>query len=85
MRTFYALFMARNREFLRDRGTLAWNLLFPFLAVFIIAMVFSGEGRQFYKVGIVAKGAAEFAARAKNGDWSAIREDLSLNVGDRAK
>ena len=96
MRTFYALFIARNREFLRDRGTLAWNLLFPFLAVFIIAMVFSGDGRQIYKVGIVAGNATEnatgnatrnaagnateFAAKVKRGDWSAIRGDLAPAV-----
>ena len=72
--------MARNREFLRDRGTLAWNLLFPFLAVFIIAMVFSGEGRQVYKVGIVAKNAADFSAKAKSGDWSAMGEGLTPAV-----
>ena len=80
MRTFWALFIARNREFLRDRGTLAWNLLFPFLAVFIIAMVFSGEGRQVYKVGVVVEDAAEFAANPGSGDWIANRGDLTPGV-----
>jgi len=53
MRAFYALFVARNKEFLRDRGTLAWNFLFPFLAVAAIALVFSGGNRELYKVGVV--------------------------------
>ena len=29
LQRIYAIFLARNREFLRDRGTLAWNLLLP--------------------------------------------------------
>ncbi len=53
MRAFYALFVARNKEFLRDRGTLAWNFLFPFVAVAAIAVVFSGNGRPLYKVGVI--------------------------------
>lgn len=56
MRAFYALFVARNKEFLRDRGTLAWNFLFPFLIVVVLALVFSGSGRHLYKVGIVGAG-----------------------------
>ncbi|NIP72634.1 MAG: ABC transporter permease, partial [Gammaproteobacteria bacterium] len=44
---------ARNKEFLRDRATLAWNFAFPFLVIFAIAVVFSGEGRELYKVGVI--------------------------------
>lgn len=53
MRAFLALVVARNREFLRDRSVLAWNLLFPFLAVFSLAVIFSGNGREVYKVALV--------------------------------
>ena len=28
-----AVFIARNKEFLRDRSALAWNILFPVLIV----------------------------------------------------
>ncbi len=56
MRTFYALFMARNKEFMRDRGTLAWNFLFPFLAVFAMAFIFSGNERELYKVAVMGAG-----------------------------
>jgi ABC-type multidrug transport system permease subunit len=49
----WAIFTARNREFLRDRAAFGWNLLFPFLIVAGFAMIF-GEGRQtLYKVGVV--------------------------------
>jgi len=48
-----AVFVARNREFLRDRGTLAWNILMPVILVFGLAFVFGGEGRNQYTVGVL--------------------------------
>lgn len=29
MKNFLALFLARNREFYRDKGSLAWSIFFP--------------------------------------------------------
>jgi ABC-type multidrug transport system permease subunit len=52
-RRIYAVFIARNREFLRDRGTLAWNIVMPVLLVFGLALAFGGEGRDQYIVGVV--------------------------------
>lgn len=49
----YAVFVARNREFLRDRGTLAWNLVMPVLLIFGLAVAFGGEGRDQYTIGVV--------------------------------
>jgi ABC-2 type transport system permease protein len=68
MRAFYALFAARNKEFLRDRGTMAWNFLFPFVAVFAIALVFSGNSRELYKVGVVGLPMADAAPSAAGQD-----------------
>lgn len=48
----YAVFQARNREFLRDRGTLAWNLILPVVLVFGLSFAFSNE-RDAYKVGVL--------------------------------
>jgi ABC-type multidrug transport system permease subunit len=48
-----AVFVARNREFVRDRGTLAWNILMPVILVFGLAFVFGGEGRNQYTVGVL--------------------------------
>ena len=33
MKHFLALFRARNREFYRDRDSMAWTLLFPFVLI----------------------------------------------------
>ena len=49
----YAVFAARNREFVRDRGTLAWNIVMPVILVFGLAFVFGGEGRSEYTVGVL--------------------------------
>jgi ABC-type multidrug transport system permease subunit len=49
----YAVFAARNREFMRDRGSLAWNLVMPVILVFGLAFVFGGEGRSQYVVGVL--------------------------------
>lgn len=52
MKRFYAVFMARNREFVRDTSALAWNILLPVLIVAGFAFAFSGKASNLYKVGI---------------------------------
>lgn len=49
---FWAVLIGRNKEFLRDRGALGWNLLFPFFVVFGMAFAFSGRGQDVFKVGV---------------------------------
>ncbi|MDQ7016600.1 MAG: ABC transporter permease [Gammaproteobacteria bacterium] len=50
MRRIAALFHARNLEFIRDRASLSWNLLFPALLVLGLAFVFSGDDKSLFKV-----------------------------------
>ena len=49
----YALFVARNIEFMRDRSALAWNLLLPILIIFVFAYAFTDENPEKFKVGLV--------------------------------
>ncbi|MGD2272097.1 MAG: ABC transporter permease [Desulfobacterales bacterium] len=49
---FWTMFVARNREFLRDRAAFGWNFLFPFLIVAGFGVIFSGRAYTVYKVGI---------------------------------
>ncbi|GAB4291177.1 MAG: ABC transporter permease [Thiohalomonadaceae bacterium] len=53
LKRLLAVFVARNKEFLRDRAALGWNLLFPVLIVAGFAFAFSGEPAPLYKVGVV--------------------------------
>jgi ABC-2 type transport system permease protein len=65
IRRFWAVFVGRNREFLRDRGALGWNLMFPFFVVFGMAFAFSDKGQDVFKVGVVGpveKAPAAFVA-----------------------
>ena len=56
LKRFFALLATRNREFLRDRSSVGWNILMPVLIIAGFALVFSGDFADQYKVGIV-KGA----------------------------
>ncbi len=52
LRRFIALWAARNREFLRDRAALGWNVIFPVLVVAGLAFAFTGGPADLYKVGV---------------------------------
>ncbi|MBX2879440.1 MAG: ABC transporter permease [Granulosicoccus sp.] len=49
---FRAVLGARNLEFLRDRSSWAWNVIFPVLLIAGLALVFSDENRPVYKVAV---------------------------------
>ncbi|MGB5690791.1 MAG: ABC transporter permease [Woeseiaceae bacterium] len=55
LRRIYAIFRGRNREFLRDRSSLAWNLLLPVALVFGLSFAFDGQ-RDEYTVGVLQAG-----------------------------
>lgn len=52
----YAIFKARNLEFLRDRGTLAWNIVLPVVLMFGLSFAFGGDGRDAYTIGVLQPG-----------------------------
>ena len=47
-----ALFIARNKEFYRDKGTLGWSFLMPFVVIAAIGFAFSGNDQSMFKVGV---------------------------------
>ena len=53
LRRIFAIFRARNLEFVRDRGTMAWNILLPILLMGGLSAALGGEGRTFYTVGVL--------------------------------
>jgi len=60
----YALFVARNLEFVRDRSALAWSLLLPILIIFVFAYAFTDENPEKFKVGLVVGTTSDGAAEA---------------------
>jgi len=55
----YAVFIARNREFYRDRSGLGWNIIMPFVLVFGFAFIFSGEPEALFKIGVLGNPEAD--------------------------
>ena len=49
----YALFVARNLEFVRDRSAFAWSVLLPVLIIFVFTFAFTDENPEKFKVGLV--------------------------------
>lgn len=54
MKRLLALFKARNIEFMRDRSSLMWNLIFPFLLLAGFYYVF-GQSQPMFTVGVLSQ------------------------------
>jgi len=54
LRRFLAVLVARNREFLRDRSSWAWNVIFPVMLVIGLSIVFSDEDQTRFRVGVLS-------------------------------
>ena len=52
----WALFVARSKEFYRDRGALIWSLIFPACVVAAISFAFSGDDQKLFRVGVYQAG-----------------------------
>ena len=61
LKRIFAIFQARNLEFIRDRGTMAWNLILPVMLMFGLSFIFSAD-RPVYTVGVLQSAAAIDAA-----------------------
>jgi ABC-2 type transport system permease protein len=52
VKRLWAIFQARNFEFFRDREAFGWNFLFPFLIIIGFGIIFKGDYRAQFKVGV---------------------------------
>lgn len=55
MKRFLAALIARNREFLRDRTAVSWNIVMPVLIVMGFAFAFTTDSPDLFKVGLVGQ------------------------------
>lgn len=53
MKKFWAVFVARNKEFVRDRASLGWSLMFPLLLIFGFGFMLNGDGQDVFKVAVL--------------------------------
>jgi ABC-type multidrug transport system permease subunit len=82
MKKFLAILHARNMEFLRDKSSLGWNILFPLLLVLGFAFVFSGEPKAMFKVGVLGDTAV---LRKDEGAFFETKYVQFINVEDTEK
>ena len=59
----YAVFVARNREFVRDRGSMSWNIVLPIALMFGLSFIFGSGDRPEYTIGVVGNDLPEAAAQ----------------------
>mgnify|MGYP001819614579 CR=1 FL=1 len=57
LKRIYAIFRARNIEFVRDRSSMSWNIILPVVLMFGLSFVFGGDDRAQYTVGVLQEGA----------------------------
>jgi len=79
LRRFWAVLVARNREFLRDRSSWAWNVIFPVLLVVGLAILFSGEDETRFKVGVLDASASHALAEQRYTAFVPV-DDLSSGI-----
>jgi ABC-2 type transport system permease protein len=82
MKRFLAILHARNMEFMRDRSSLGWNILLPLLLVAGFAVVFSGEPKDLFKVGVLGETSQLTGAEA---DFFKTKYIQFIPVDDLAK
>jgi ABC-2 type transport system permease protein len=47
------VFVARNREFFRDKAGLTWSIIFPLFIILGFGLVFGGASQDLFKAGII--------------------------------
>lgn len=61
-RRIWIMFLARNKEFFRDRAAFGWNFAFPFLVIIGFGVIFSDQNTQKFTVGVFPETAAAVEA-----------------------
>ncbi len=56
MRAFTAVFVARYKQFIRDRGALFFSFIFPIIFILLFGWAFQNMGTETFKVGLVDQG-----------------------------
>ncbi|MBD3671849.1 MAG: ABC transporter permease [Gammaproteobacteria bacterium] len=56
---FAAVLRARNKEFVRDKASLSWNIVMPMLLIAGLAFAFSNEDQALFTVGYVGQTSAD--------------------------
>lgn len=73
-----AMFVARNKEYYRDKGSLLWSFILPPMIIAVVALAFSSGDAGLFKVGLV--GDSQLPAT-----WQGASYIESINVDDEKR
>lgn len=74
MRAFTAVFVARYRQFIRDRAALFFSFIFPIIFILLFGWAFQNMGTQTFKIGLADEGSPQTTAYITLGLNSVILE-----------
>ena len=66
MNRFWSIFIARNKEYYRDRASFGWNLVFPFLILLGFGIIFQRGGQRPYKIALLSPESPKISQSIKN-------------------
>ena len=52
MKQFLAIFIARNKEYYRDRAAIGWAFMFPVMVILACALAFSNPDTSVFSIGV---------------------------------
>lgn len=81
MKAFFSILKARNIEYYRDKGSMAWSFLFPLLVIIGCAVAFSNPDLSVFKVGVLNADRAS----AEQQNWLAQTFIATTNFDDSQK
>ena len=74
MRAFGAVFVARYKQFIRDRAALFFSFIFPIIFILLFGWAFQNTGTQTFKIGLADEGSPQIAGAITLGLDSVVLE-----------
>jgi ABC-2 type transport system permease protein len=74
LRAFGAVFVARYKQFIRDRAALFFSFIFPIIFILLFGWAFQNTGTQTFKIGLADEGSPQIAGAITLGLNSVVLE-----------
>jgi ABC-2 type transport system permease protein len=81
----WTLFIARNKEYYRDKSAFLWNLLLPFFIIIAINFTFNEDKQILYKVGVINNAVATSASNGQYNNFKSLKYMEFINFNSQAE
>ena len=82
---FIALLNTRNKEFMRDRSSLSWNIVMPILLIAGFSLIFTGDFSDQYKVGVLGSSKTDRQTATSFNDFLETKYIKFIDITDLEK